>query len=253
MTILSISAKGFWYASIENSVRLSKTYLENKTIVTDTIATEVTDVQNFDEFIANENIRNYNLYLANHCGSLTEKNFKIPLHSRIANWFRKKFGKRQKSTIFYLNKYIVKMERKAMRLHKLSAINILTLCNTSNVLVDDRNNATKRKWSYFITSTILSVAITFALAMIAFTSRTDIDTKATLMKMLMYSVTIISSILQTVFRAYMTVQYEDTAYFKKVMTIIDKYKSFKHSPVMVSKVSYLKEESNAKSNNNPSK
>jgi hypothetical protein len=253
MTILAVSAKGFWYASVENSVRTSAKYLDNKMTVLDALDREVTDPQHFDKFIDNENIRNYNLFVANHVGNLTEQNFKLPLYIKFVNWLYKKLGLPTKSKRYYLNRYIIKIERKAMKLHKLSSANILTLCQTSDGLVDDRNSANKHKWGYFITSTVMSVAIMFALAMIGFSAKEDIDTTATLLKMLMYSVTIISSILQTILRAYMTVQYDDTLYFKKIMSIVDKYISFKASPVIVSKVSYLKEDTDAKSVNKPRK
>lgn len=253
MTVLAISTKGFWYTSVENSVRTSAKYLDNKMTVLDALDKEVTDPQHFDKFIDNENIRNYNIYVTNHVANLTEQNFKLPVIIRFAHWWCKLLKIRTKSKRYYLNKYIIRVERRAMKLHKLSAANILTLCHTSDGLVDDRNTANKHKWAYFITSTVMSVAIMFALAIIGFTSKEDIDTNATLLKMLMYSVTIISSILQTILRAYMTVQYDDTLYFKKIMSIIDKYISFKASPILASKVNYLKEESNAELINKPCK
>lgn len=249
LIILSGSTKFFWYTSTESSIRNGKSYNEKKESALAAIKEIVVDQQDFDKFIDNENDKNYNRYVSNHCKNLTIRNFRPTFLNKIENLYRKFKKLPLKTNVDFLNDYVHRIERKANALHKLSASNILSLSVSEEGLTDDRNNASSEKMKYLVGGSILSIITTFATAMISFQPNADVDTKAAAVKMVMYSTNILMSILQTIIKALITVGTSDTEYFRKIINILEKYEDYKVKPERVTRVEYeIKEVENAVTN-----
>lgn len=249
LIILSGSTKFFWYTSTESSIRNGKSYNEKKESALAAIKEIVVDQQDFDRFIDNENDKNYNRYVSNHCKNLTIRNFRPTFLNKIENLYRKFKKLPLKTNVDFLNDYVHRIERKANALHKLSASNILSLSVSEEGLTDDRNNASSEKMKYLVGGSILSIITTFATAMISFQPNADVDTKAAAVKMVMYSANILMSILQTIIKALITVGTSDTEYFRKIINILEKYEDYKVKPEKVTRVEYeIKEVENAVTN-----
>lgn len=245
MLFLSILTKSFWYISIEHSFRTSKQYEETEGAVVDTMNTIVEDSYDFDEFIRNENIENYNRYILQHCRGITAENYKYRMRDNIERVFRFIFHHR-KDREYYAKRYIHRIEHKARKLHQLSSANILTFSNSANGLTDDRRSGTKLKVFYIIGGSLLSAVFTFVTAMIGFTTKEDVDVRAATIKMIMYSVQIIMSVLQTILQASANTKKSDIEYFRKIENILEKYKTYKDNPKKSQYIQYnIREVNNA--------
>lgn len=243
MILLSGTTKVFWYMSTESSVRSSEKYTSTRDKALDAINETVTDTIDFDEFVDNQNTVNYNTYVSARCKGITHKNYKLSFKDKLINFGLKLCRKPQRSKVECYNEFVKKVERKASKLHKLSSFNITTLCSSDEGLIDDRNISNKKKKWYLIKGFTLSFFTMFATAMISFQPNPDVDQKAAIVKMVMYTSSILMAILQTVFTAFLNVQKNDTEYFRKICKILDKYEAYKTNRVHVEKVDYtVKEE-----------
>jgi hypothetical protein len=234
VTSLTISAKFFWYTSTENAVRSSDDYINKRNIVAETISTEIDDATQFDEFIDNENEANFNRYVSNRCRNMTVDNYRLSLFDKIHRIFHHDTDKR-----FYMTRYVLRVERKANKLHKLSGSCIRSLTTSIDGLTDDRNKATAKKITFLWSGAIFSFAFMFITATIAFTNKEDTDTTQAVTKMIIYVSNILFSILQAVLKARITVVSEDIAYFNKILSILEKYAAYKKDPKSVQRVSYI--------------
>ena len=242
MIILSSSTKFFWYMSTESSIRNSEKYIKRKDLAIDAINEIVKDQQDFDNFIDIQNLVNYNTYVSNRCKGLTPNNYKLTFRHKLINLFRRLAHLRPRTRREFLNAYVLRVERKASKIHKLSASNIVNLSDDEDGLIDDRNKAAKAKTKYLVRCTLFSIVSMFATAMIGFAPNPNVDMKAATVKMVMYSANILMAILQTIFRAYLSVSINDTVYFRKIVNILEKYEAYKENPVAINKVSYYVEE-----------
>lgn len=242
MIILSSSTKFFWYMSTESSIRNSEKYIKRKDLAIDAINEIVKDLQDFDNFIDIQNLVNYNTYVSNRCKGLTPNNYKLTFRHKLINLFRRLAHLRPRTRREFLNAYVLRVERKASKIHKLSASNIVNLSDDEDGLIDDRNKAAKAKTKYLVMGTLFSIVSMFATAMIGFAPNPNVDMKAATVKMVMYSANILMAILQTIFKAYLSVSTNDTVYFRKIVNILEKYESYKENPVTINKVSYYVEE-----------
>lgn len=229
--MLALSVKSFWYVSIENSIRTSASYLALEQNVVDTMNAEVEDAYDFDTFVYAENINNYNKYVSSRCMCLTVDNYKYKFRDKLEILVRKIVNK-PKDKLYYANRYVRRVEYKATKIHKLSSANILTFNQSSDGLTDDRNAANKSKVLYLLGGAVLSAVVMFATAVISFTAKDLDDTRAAVIKMIMYSMQIVLAILQTVLQASANVKRGDTAYFRKLINIFERYHSYKLNPVM---------------------
>lgn len=242
MIILSSSTKFFWYMSTESSIRNSEKYIKRKDLAIDAINEIVKDQQDFDKFIDIQNLVNYNTYVSNRCKGLTPNNYKLTFRHKLINLFRRLAHLRPRTRREFLNAYVLRVERKASKIHKLSASNIVNLSDDEDGLIDDRNKAAKAKTKYLVMGTLFSIVSMFATAMIGFAPNPNVDMKAATVKMVMYSANILMAILQTIFKAYLSVSTNDTVYFRKIVNILEKYESYRENPVAINKVSYYVEE-----------
>jgi hypothetical protein len=242
MIILSSSTKFFWYMSTESSIRNSEKYIKRKDLAIDAINEIVKDQQDFDNFIDIQNLVNYNTYVSNRCKGLTPNNYKLTFRHKLINLFRRLAHLRPRTRREFLNAYVLRVERKASKIHKLSASNIVNLSDDEDGLIDDRNKAAKAKTKYLVMGTLFSIVSMFATAMIGFAPNPNVDMKAATVKMVMYSANILMAILQTIFKAYLSVSTNDTVYFRKIVNILEKYESYRENPVVINKVSYYVEE-----------
>lgn len=242
MIILSSSTKFFWYMSTESSIRNSEKYIKRKDLAIDAINEIVKDQQDFDNFIDIQNLVNYNTYVSNRCKGLTPNNYKLTFRHKLINLFRRLAHLRPRTRREFLNAYVLRVERKASKIHKLSASNIVNLSDDEDGLIDDRNKAAKAKTKYLVMGTLFSIVSMFATAMIGFAPNPNVDMKAATVKMVMYSANILMAILQTIFKAYLSVSTNDTVYFRKIVNILEKYEAYKENPVTINKVSYYVEE-----------
>lgn len=242
MIILSSSTKFFWYMSTESSIRNSEKYIKRKDLAIDAINEIVKDQQDFDKFIDIQNLVNYNTYVSNRCKGLTPNNYKLTFRHKLINLFRRLAHLRPRTRREFLNAYVLRVERKASKIHKLSASNIVNLSDDEDGLIDDRNKAAKAKTKYLVMGTLFSIVSMFATAMIGFAPNPNVDMKAATVKMVMYSANILMAILQTIFKAYLSVSTNDTVYFRKIVNILEKYEAYKENPVAINKVSYYVEE-----------
>lgn len=242
MIILSSSTKFFWYMSTESSIRNSEKYIKRKDLAIDAINEIVKDQQDFDNFIDIQNLVNYNTYVSNRCKGLTPNNYKLTFRHKLINLFRRLAHLRPRTRREFLNAYVLRVERKASKIHKLSASNIVNLSDDEDGLIDDRNKAAKAKTKYLVMGTLFSIVSMFATAMIGFAPNPNVDMKAATVKMVMYSANILMAILQTIFKAYLSVSTNDTVYFRKIVNILEKYEAYKENPVAINKVSYYVEE-----------
>ena len=161
---------------------------------------------------------------------------------KLINLFRRLAHLRPRTRREFLNAYVLRVERKASKIHKLSASNIVNLSDDEDGLIDDRNKAAKAKTKYLVMGTLFSIVSMFATAMIGFAPNPNVDMKAATVKMVMYSANILMAILQTIFKAYLSVSTNDTVYFRKIVNILEKYEAYKENPVTINKVSYYVEE-----------
>lgn len=251
MIILSSSTKFFWYMSTESSIRNSEKYIKRKDLAIDAINEIVKDQQDFDNFIDIQNLVNYNTYVSNRCKGLTPNNYKLTFRHKLINLFRRLAHLRPRTRREFLNAYVLRVERKASKIHKLSASNIVNLSDDEDGLIDDRNKAAKAKTKYLVMGTLFSIVSMFATAMIGFAPNPNVDMKAATVKMVMYSANILMAILQTIFKAYLSVSTNDTVYFRKIVNILEKYESYRENPVAINKVSYYVEEVQNAINNKP--
>ena len=242
MIILSSSTKFFWYMSTESSIRNSEKYIKRKDLAIDAINEIIKDQQDFDKFIDIQNLVNYNTYVSNRCKGLTPNNYKLTFRHKLINLFRRLAHLRPRTRREFLNAYVLRVERKASKIHKLSASNIVNLSDDEDGLIDDRNKAAKAKTKYLVMGTLFSIVSMFATAMIGFAPNPNVDMKAATVKMVMYSANILMAILQTIFKAYLSVSTNDTVYFRKIVNILEKYEAYKENPVTINKVSYYVEE-----------
>lgn len=252
---LTIYTKIFWYKDTELKVREDETYIENKNTVLDAIDT-VTDIDDFDNFIDNLNIQNFNTVINNHCKLLTPLNYKLSLSDkwnlslmRVFN--RKKYKSITDIKLFYFNRYCYKIENKASKVHKLSSSRILTMSRQD--LLDDRNFAAHNRNRYIVTGSIISFIIVMALAPLSFVSKEDVDVIATVLKMLTYLLSIFFNIIFTIFNARIETLASDFEYFRKLLNIIDRYNNYKSNPIKCIKISYAKEVDYANTANNSRK
>lgn len=232
VALITVSTKTFWYTSTENSIHTSEDYQTKRKAVADAVAEEVTNVQLFDTFIDNENVLNYNQYVSNKCANLTIHNYKYSLFDRLHRLFYK-YPK-----VYYVRQYILKIERRAMKQHKLSSSSIRSLTQSRNGLTDDRNFANRKKLMFLTTGTIFSLVFTLITSTIVFDDKTDFDRQQALIKMFIYVSNILFSILQAVLKARITVLVEDIAYFNRILSILEKYSTFKNKPEYAVKVCY---------------
>lgn len=239
---LCLSTKFFWYTSTESTIRNSQDYLEKRKAVVDLIGEEISDAHDFDTFIDVANMTNYNTYVSDRCKNITVANYKLS----VFDWIHWLFTRNDK--VFYLKRYILRVERQATKQHKLSGANIRALTTSTSGLVDDRNKAERQKVQFLTTSTVLSIVLMFATSMIAFTDKQDFDQMAAILKMLVYTTSIVFSILQSVLKARLTVATEDVAYFNRVISIIEGYIAYKDHRYTVNKVSYIEEIENGVDN-----
>lgn len=236
IVMLALSTKFFWYTSTESSIRCSEDYMTKRESVTNLISEEITDARDFDEFIDMENDINYNKYVSNKCRYMTVDNYKLSLF----DWVHWLFKKKPKS--FYMTRYMLKVERDANKQHKLSGSNIRSLTTEINGLTDDRNNANRKKIQFLTTGTIFSLVSMFVTAAITFTDKENFDKDYAMLKMIIYTTNIVFSVLQAILKARLTVATEDIAYFNKIVSIVEKYSSFKIKRYTIEKISYIPKE-----------
>lgn len=234
--VIAVSTKFFWYTSTENSIRTGEQYLAKREIVVTAIDTHITDAKNFDDFIAIENENNYNIYLSNKCKNMTVDNYKLSLADKLHKLFKHKPKK------WYMIRYMLKIERDANAKHKLSGPNIRALTQTTDGLTDDRNMAASKKFTFLWTGAVFSFASMFITAAVAFEDKANIDMRYATLKMIIYFSQILFSILQAVLKARMIVVSEDIAYFNRILSIIEKYQTYKTNPYTVTKISYIPKE-----------
>lgn len=242
MIILSGTTKVFWYMSTESSVRSSEKYAATRDKALDAINETIVDTIDFDVFIDNQNVVNYNTYVSARCKGITHKNYKLTLKDKLINLGLKLRRKEKRTQIDCYNDFVRRIERKAAKIHKLSSFNIATLCSSDEGLIDDRNTNNKQKRWYLIKGFVLSAFTMFATSMIAFRPNPDVDQKAALVKMVMYTSSILMAILQSVFTAFLNVQKNDTEYFRRICKILDKYEAYKINKVQIEKVDYTVKE-----------
>lgn len=243
LLVLALSTKSFWYASIENSVRTSDSHKEMHTEVLTIMNEEVEDTFDFDRFIHYENINNYNTYVLNRCVGLTVDNYKYTFRDKLERLIRKLI-RCSKPKKFYAERFVKRVMYKASKLHKLSAANILTFRQTNDGLTDDRNPSNKQKAVYLIGGSLTSAILMFVTAIIGFEAKDSVDTRAAIIKMVMYSVQILMSILQTILQANINVNKGDRAYFRSLINIFAKYKDYKLKRQPVKYIEYSLEEIN---------
>ena len=233
---IAISTKFFWYTSTESFIRTSEQYLDKRKIVSEAIEDIISDAKTFDVFIDIENDENYNKYVSNYCKNMTVYNYKLSFADRLHQLFYKK-PKR-----WYMIRYMLAIERKANRQHKLSGAGIRSLTQSTTGLTDDRNNANSKKAKFLWTGAISSFFSMFFTAAIVFENKDNIDMQYAILKMVMYTSNILFSILQAILKARATVGTEDIAYFNKILSILSKYEAYKKKPYIVEKISYIPEE-----------
>lgn len=233
---LTLSTKFFWYTSTESTVRSSDEYLQKRTVVTNTIEEVITDAHDFDKFIETENDANYNRYVSSRCKSMTVRNYKLSFADKIHKLFYRKNNE------YYMIRYMLAVERKAARIHKLSGANIRSLTQSIDGFTDDRNKANQKKISFLTSGTIFSVVSMFLTAAIVFNDKQDMDVMYAVLKFAIYVSNILFSILQAILKARLTVSVEDLAYFNKIISILEKYEAYKAKHYTVERVSYIPKE-----------
>lgn len=239
---IGISTKFFWYTSTESSIRSSDQYLEKRAVVAEAIDTNIDDAKQFDEFIEVENDNNYNKYVSNRCKNMTLDNYKMSLFDWL-HWLFKRENK-----LFYMKRYMLKVERNANKQHKLSGANIRSMTQTADGLTDDRNKAGSKKLTFLWLGSTISFALMLFTAIVVFETKSDLDIKYAILKMVMYVSQILFSILQSILKAKMTVSTEDLAYFNRILSIVEKYQAYKKEPYTVTRISYIPEVTDANTN-----
>ena len=246
VAVLIIYSRTFWYQSVENMVRTSPDNSKTENKVRDAISNEVTDINHFDGFIDTQNLRNYNTYMMNKCRNLTVRNYRLTLNDKLIRYFAKHFNKHvytenaMNDKYFYFKRYILKVENKALHIHKLSSSSVMTLSNSP--FIDDRNRSTKTKLSYIIFGAISSIAFALLCAIISFNTKQDIDKHAAVLKMFIYSATMVFNIILTIITAYIQTKKNDIEYFGRIVEIIERYHAYKTTPTVITELKYLKEE-----------
>lgn len=246
--VLTTSVKTFWYSSIESSYYNSQEYNEKITNTSVLIDEIVTNANHFDEFITYENINNYNKIILNKCEGLTIENYKYRWFDNLERLLRWPYWKKPKK--YYVIRFIHRVERRAMRIHKLSGSNILAFSTTRYGLTDDRNPVKRAKLWYIFSGMVISTVLTFITAMLSFSPNPDTDTRAAAIKFISYAIQIMYAILQTVLSASTTVKHGTTKYCNNIITILDKYSSYKLTPTQPKLLRYEEEIENAHVVNN---
>lgn len=227
--VLTTSVKTFWYSSVESTYYSSQEYTDKITNTSTEVDKTVTDANDFDEFIKYENINNYNKVIMSKCEGITIENYKYRWFDNIERFFRW-FSMTRKDKGHYVRKFIHRVERRAMRVHKLSGSNILSFSTTRYGLTDDRNPVKSAKFWYIMSGMIISTVLTFITAMLSFSPNPDVDTRAATIKFISYAIQIMYAILQTILNASTTVKRGINTYCNNIITILDKYEAYKTSP-----------------------
>lgn len=235
--VLITSVKMFWYSSVENSYYNSDEYTEKITAVSERIDESVTDANDFDTFIKYENINNYNKVILNKCEGLSISNYRYRWFDNIERVLRWPYWKQPKS--YYVEKFVHRVERRAMRIHKLSSSNILAFSTTRYGLTDDRNPVKRAKFWYIISGIIVSTVLTFITAMLSFSPNPNTDTRAAAIKFISYAIQIMYAILQTVLNAGTSVKHGIRSYCNNIVTILDKYEAYKISTDKPTIIDYM--------------
>lgn len=223
--VLITSVKTFWYSSVESSYYSSDEYHTKMTTTSTRLDECVQDANDFDVFIKYENINNHNKVILNKCEGLTIENYRYRLRDRIEQVFRWPMHTKPKE--YYVMKYVHRVERRAMRIHKLSSANILSFSTTRYGLTDDRNPVKRAKLQYIMSGIVISTVLTFVTAMLSFSPNPDTDTKAAMIKFISYAIQIMYAILQTILSASNTVQRGIREYCNNIVTILDRYEAYK--------------------------
>lgn len=237
--VLITSVKTFWYSSIESAYYSSDEYAEKMSATSKQLDACVQDANDFEIFIKYENINNYNRFVLNKCEGLTVANYRY----RIVDYMERalRWPAHSKPKEYYVTKYVQRIERRAMRIHKLSCANILSFSTTRYGLTDDRNPVKLAKLQYIISGIVISTVLTFITAMLSFSPNPDTDTKAAAIKFISYAIQIMYAILQTILSASNTVKHGIRRYCNNIMTILDKYESYKISQEQPKLLNYMEE------------
>ena len=238
--VLTTSVKTFWYASVENNYYNSDEYNEKIVATSNAIDAAVTNAHDFDEFIKYENINNYNKVILNKCEGLTVNNYKYRWFDNIERFCRA-ICMLPKTKEHYVYKFIHRVERKAMRIHKLSGSNILSFSTTRYGLTDDRNPVHRAKAWYILSGIIVSTSLTFVTAMISFSPNPDTDTRAAAIKFISYAIQIMYAILQTILHASTSVKQGASKYCNNIMAILNKYDAYKLTKIIPKLIDYREE------------
>lgn len=247
--VLTTSVKTFWYSSVESTYYSSEEYTRRITETSTEIDRCVTDAVNFEEFIKYENINNYNKVILNKCEGLTVKNYRYRWFDNLERVGRYICGA-SKPKRYYVVKFIHRIERRAMRVHKLSSASILAFSTTRYGLTDDRNPVKRAKLSYILSGIIISTTLTFITAMLSFSPNPDTDTKAAVIKFIAYAIQIMYAILQTILSASTTVRRGINTYCNNLLTILSKYESYKETGLVPVIINYEEELENGSTLNN---
>jgi hypothetical protein len=235
--VLITSVKMFWYSSVESSYYSSDEYRDKINATSQRIDESVVNANDFDEFISYENIHNYNKVILNKCEGLTINNYKYRWFDNLERMFRWPFACKDKR--YYVEKFVRRVERKAMRVHKLSGSNILSFSTTRYGLTDDRNPVKQAKLRYIISGIVVSTVLTFITAMLSFSPNPNTDTRAAVIKFISYTIQIMYAILQTILNANTSVKHGIRSYCNNIITIIDKYDAYKANPQKPTILNYM--------------
>lgn len=233
VSFLMVEMRTFWYKDTELRLRNSEEYIEKKGLVEDAIEETVDDAEDFDAYIDIENNINYNVYIKNNTDNVTSKNYKLTLFDKlqnlkisIVNLFCKVFHKQQQvifSREYFFEKFKIRIQQKACKIHKLSSSGILTM--SQQPLLDDRNYAAKHKLLYLLFGTITTILVIALAALIGFNEK--LTDEETLTKFAIYTGGMLFAIGQTVVTATMSIRLGDFNYFRRILKIMDRYSSYK--------------------------
>lgn len=226
VSVLVIIMRIFWYKDTEFKVLTSKDFEDLEETVKRAIEDEVTDVDHFDKCINYINQNNYKTYVNNHTKNITDENYRYRLRERLMNFIRRIFKKPIKSRAYYNAKFLKRVEYRAAHLHKISSSSVLTLSRSP--LIDDRNDAVRLKWSYIIGGTIITILLVTCISLIGFKPKDQLE-EDVYIKLIIYVASILFTIAQTIFTAFMSTSINYKKYFRKIVDIIERYRSYKQS------------------------
>lgn len=250
--VLTTSVKTFWYSSVESTYYSSDEYNQRILETSNAIDNSVKDAVDFETFIKYENINNYNKVVLNKCEGLTVKNYRYRWFDNLERIGRYICGI-SKPKKHYVIKFIHRMERRAMRIHKLSSASILAFSTTRYGLTDDRNPVKRAKLTYILSGIVISTTLTFVTAMLSFGPNPDTDTKAAVIKFVAYAIQIMYAILQTILSASTTVRRGINTYCNNILTILAKYESYKTTGLIPVIINYEEELENGSALNSTNK